>query len=171
MEPLPLEEVLGQQLRAAGVKVAVAESCTGGLISSRLTSVAGSSAFFNEGFVVYSNEAKVLRLNVPAATLERHGAVSTEVAQAMAQGALHNGHADLAVAVTGIAGPTGGSVEKPVGTVFISCINRDGETLDYRGCYSGDRQRVRQRSSQTALHLLRHLIPHKFSLTEPNWGK
>ncbi|MBF0158012.1 MAG: CinA family protein [Magnetococcales bacterium] len=174
MEAMPLEEVLNQQLRHAGLRVAVAESCTGGVISSRLTTLGGSSSFFVDGCVVYSNEAKQSRLGVSSVLLERHGAVSAEVAKAMAHGALQSSQADLAVAVTGIAGPEGGTAGKPVGTVFLSCINRDGETLDCSRHYRGDRQRIRQCSSQTALHLLRRLMPQRLSsqkvvLTEPNW--
>jgi nicotinamide-nucleotide amidase len=114
-------------LRALGQKrwkVATAESCTGGLVAGAITEIAGSSEIFDRGFVTYSNTAKTELLGVPVALIEKHGAVSEQVARAMAEGALRNAHADVAVAVTGIAGPGGGSVEKPVGLVHFACATK-----------------------------------------------
>jgi nicotinamide-nucleotide amidase len=114
-------------LRALGQKrwkVATAESCTGGLVAGAITEIAGSSEIFDRGFVTYSNTAKTELLGVPVALIEKHGAVSEQVARAMAEGALRNSHADVAVAVTGIAGPGGGSVEKPVGLVHFACATK-----------------------------------------------
>ena len=115
--------------RARGLKIATAESCTGGLVAAALTDIAGSSDVVDRGFVTYSNEAKQAMLGVPAATLKRHGAVSAETAAAMAAGALKNSQADLAVAITGIAGPGGGSKEKPVGLVYFAAASRGGRRL------------------------------------------
>ncbi len=111
---------------ARGLKLATAESCTGGLVIAALTDIAGSSAVVDRGFVTYSNAAKVGMLKVPAALIERHGAVSEEVARAMAAGAMENSDAGLTVAVTGIAGPGGGSAEKPVGLVHFACATSAG---------------------------------------------
>ncbi len=112
--------------RNKALKAACAESCTGGLLSGLLTEIAGSSAVFERGFVVYSNEAKQELLGVPAETLRRHGAVSAETARAMAAGALAHAHADLAVSITGIAGPDGGAPQKPVGLVHFACAGANG---------------------------------------------
>lgn len=164
--PRPLEEWVGEQLAKAGLTVAVAESCTAGLITARLASVPGSSAYLHTGFVTYSNEAKHNCLDVTQALLENCGAVSAEVALAMARGALRAADSDLAVAVTGIAGPGGGSEEKPVGTVFLAVVARDGGSLTHRGFYSGSRDRIRLQSSQTALHLLRRMLADQGSGVE-----
>jgi nicotinamide-nucleotide amidase len=141
--------------RARGLKLATAESCTGGLVAATLTEVGGSSDVVDCGFVTYSNEAKQAMLDVPAATLKRHGAVSSETAAAMAEGALKNSRADLAVAVTGIAGPGGGSKDKPVGLVHFAAASRDGRRLA-RSRHFGKvgRRRVRLRSVAEALTLL-----------------
>lgn len=112
--------------RARGLKVATAESCTGGLVAGALTDIAGSSDVFDRGFVTYSNEAKQEILGVPPATLTKHGAVSAETAAAMAQGTLARSRADVAVAVTGIAGPGGGSADKPVGLVHFAAATHHG---------------------------------------------
>jgi nicotinamide-nucleotide amidase len=121
--------VLLAACRAARIKLATAESCTGGLIAAILTEVAGSSDVFERGFVTYSNEAKTEQLGVPAELIERHGAVSEEVVQAMALGALDHSRADLAVAVTGVAGPGGGTTTKPVGLVHIATARRNGPVV------------------------------------------
>src|SRR5262250_3701243 len=118
--------------RARGMRVAAAESCTGGLVAAALTAIAGSSDVFECSFVTYSNGAKQKLLGVPAATLFRYGAVSGETAAAMAKGALRRSGADLAVSVTGIAGPSGGSKEKPVGLVYFTAVSRDGTMLGRR---------------------------------------
>jgi nicotinamide-nucleotide amidase len=141
--------------RAAGVKLATAESCTGGLVAGLLTEIPGSSAVVERGFVVYSNDAKVELLGVPAETIAAHGAVSAETARAMAEGALKASHADVAVSVTGIAGPDGGTAEKPVGLVWFASARRGGKTVA-REARFGDvgRGNVRMASVRVALELL-----------------
>ena len=148
-------ETLLANARAKKVKIATAESCTGGLIAGLLTEIAGSSDVFERGFVPYSNQAKQEMLGVREALLIRHGAVSEEVARAMAQGALIHSQADLAVAVTGIAGPGGGSAEKPVGLVHIAAAHRDGRFL-HRECRFGDvgRRAIRIATVDAALEML-----------------
>ncbi len=140
--------------RAGGLSLATAESCTGGLIAAAITDRAGSSAFFDRGFVTYSNAAKTAMLGVPAALIERDGAVSETVARAMAEGALAHSAADAAVAVTGIAGPGGGSAEKPVGLVWFGCARRGGPVLTRREIFPGDRGAVRQATVGVALAML-----------------
>jgi nicotinamide-nucleotide amidase len=141
--------------RARGLKIATAESCTGGLVAGALTEIAGSSDVVDRGFVTYSNEAKEAMLGVPSATLARYGAVSAETAAAMAAGALKNSLADIVVAITGIAGPGGGSQQKPVGLVHFAATSRDGRSLARERRY-GDvgRQSVREQSVAEALDLL-----------------
>jgi nicotinamide-nucleotide amidase len=141
--------------RARRLKVASAESCTGGLIAGALTEIAGSSDVFDRGFVTYSNAAKQRMLGVAAVILERHGAVSRETAEAMAEGALTASKADLVVAVTGIAGPGGGSPDKPVGLVHLAAAARDGERLHREKRY-GDigRSGVRKQAVAEALAML-----------------
>lgn len=131
--------------------LATAESCTGGLIAGLLTEIAGSSAVVDRGFVTYSNEAKQQMLGVPADMLARHGAVSAEVAVAMARGALEHSQADIAIAVTGVAGPGGGTVEKPVGLVHIASAVRDGRVWTAPYHFEGDRSAVRLATVRTAL--------------------
>jgi nicotinamide-nucleotide amidase len=144
--------------RTHGLKIATAESCTGGLVAAALTDIAGSSDVVDRGFVTYSNEAKQQMLGVPAATLKRHGAVSAETAAAMAKGALKNSQADLAVAITGIAGPGGGSKPKPVGLVYFAAARRGGRRLARVRRYGNiGRNRVRARSVDEALALLEML--------------
>jgi nicotinamide-nucleotide amidase len=148
-------ELLLADARAKKLKIATAESCTGGLISALLTEIAGSSDVFERGFVTYSNQAKEELLGVPEDLLIQHGAVSEAVARAMAQGALIHSHADLAVAVTGIAGPGGGSTEKPVGLVHIATARKGGKIL-HRECRFGDigRDAVRIATVDAALEML-----------------
>jgi nicotinamide-nucleotide amidase len=143
---------------ARKLTVGTAESCTGGLVAGALTEIAGSSAAVLCGFVTYSNDAKHDMLDVPIATLERHGAVSRQTAEAMAEGALNNSAADLAVAITGIAGPGGGSAEKPVGLVQFAAARRNGPRL-VREERFGDigRSQVRGRSVLVALAMLEEL--------------
>ena len=144
--------------RARGLKIATAESCTGGLVAGALTEIAGSSDVVDRGFITYSNEAKQQMLGVPAATLKRHGAVSSQTAAAMAKGALKNSPADIVVAITGIAGPGGGSKEKPVGLVYFAAANRDGRSVARVHRYGKiGRRRVRERSVAQALRLLQLL--------------
>lgn len=144
--------------RSRGLRVATAESCTGGLVAGALTEIAGSSDVLDRGFVTYSNAAKEEMLDVPAAILERHGAVSRETADAMAVGALARSVADLAVAITGIAGPGGGSAEKPVGLVHFAAAARDGRRFHREKRY-GDigRSAVRGQSIAEALAMLESL--------------
>jgi len=143
-----------QRYRALGLKIATAESCTGGLVAGTLTAIAGSSDVYERGWVTYSNEAKREQLGVSAALLEAHGAVSAEVAEAMAKGALHRSKADVAISVTGIAGPGGGSAEKPVGLVYIGLARKDGWSQVERCQFDGDRDAVR---AQTVTRALTHL--------------
>ena len=144
--------------KARKLMVATAESCTGGLVAGALTDIAGSSAVVDRGFVTYTNEAKHQMLGVPNATLERHGAVSRETAEAMARGALGHATADLAVAITGIAGPGGGSADKPVGLVHFAAASRNGDLI-HRERRFGDigRGEVRRRSVLQALSMLTEL--------------
>jgi nicotinamide-nucleotide amidase len=152
-----MEEVVGNLLKQRNETVSVAESCTGGMIGMRLTDVAGSSAYFLEGVVTYSNEAKKRALGVPAETLETYGAVSSQTAEAMAAGMRGRAGTNYAIAVTGIAGPDGGSEEKPVGTVFIGYADEKA-TKSLRLTLPGDRYLIRWRSSQAALDYLRRQI-------------
>jgi nicotinamide-nucleotide amidase len=154
-----LDSILARLFLVSGATLALAESCTGGLVAARITNVAGSSAWFLEGAVTYSNQAKVRMLQVPAELIELRGAVSAEVAAAMANGALFTSGADLALSVTGIAGPGGGTPEKPVGTVFIALADRNSyDVRQYQ--FPGDRDRVRAITCFAALNLLRrHLLP------------
>lgn len=151
-------EKLLADARGKGLRIVTAESCTGGLIAGLLTEIAGSSDVVERGFVTYSNEAKQDLLGVPGELLARHGAVSAEVARAMALGALQHSRADLAVAVTGIAGPGGGSADKPVGLVHFAAARGDRITL--RECRFGDigRRDIRLKSVATALQLLGALL-------------
>jgi nicotinamide-nucleotide amidase len=141
--------------RATGLKVATAESCTGGLIAGLLTEIPGSSAVVERGFVVYSNDAKEELLGVPAALLAAYGAVSEAAARAMAEGALRASRADIALSVTGIAGPDGGSAEKPVGLVWFGCARRGGATAARQERF-GDvgRENVRLASIRVALEFI-----------------
>lgn len=138
-------------LRSRGFCLATAESCTGGLVSTALTSVPGSSDVLGYGFVTYANQAKVDLLSVPQSLLDRHGAVSAEVAEAMADGALARARSDLAVSITGIAGPTGASAEKPVGLVFMAVAERAQQTRVARHQFEGDRHGVRMAATMAAL--------------------
>ena len=149
-----LEEVVGSLLKAAGKTVACAESCTGGLLGHRLTNVPGSSEYFLESTVVYSNRAKTRRLGVPGALIERYGAVSAPVAKAMALGIRKSSEADIGLAVTGVAGPGGGTARKPVGLVYIALAHARG-TVVLRILFFGGRSDVKFQSSQKALDLLR----------------
>jgi nicotinamide-nucleotide amidase len=146
---------LGDALRAQGLRIATAESCTGGLIAAACTAIAGSSDWFERGFVTYSNAAKTEMLGVNAALIAEHGAVSAEVALAMAEGALARSRADLAVAVTGIAGPAGGSKDKPVGTVWLALAQKGRGASAELLRLQGDRAAVR---SQTVAHALQRLL-------------
>jgi nicotinamide-nucleotide amidase len=153
----PVEELVLELARERGATLATAESCTGGLVAARLTSVPGSSDVFVGGVVAYSDAVKAAELDVPQAVLSEHGAVSRETAAAMAAGARERLAADVAVAVTGVAGPAGGTAEKPVGTVFLCAAGPGGERETALGL-PGDRATVRSRATVAALHLVRALF-------------
>jgi nicotinamide-nucleotide amidase len=142
---------LGLALSARGLKLVTAESCTGGLIAGTCTSIAGSSDWFERGYVTYSNESKTELLGVPGEMIERHGAVSREVAMAMALGALQHAHAQVSVAVTGIAGPGGGSEAKPVGTVWFGFARGQDFVQTEVMLFRGDRTKVRSAAVKHAL--------------------
>jgi len=148
-----LEKVVGARLRDNKWRIAAAESCTGGLLSRRITAVPGASDYFERGFITYSNEAKMEMLGVANELLQNHGAVSEPVARAMAEGARKQARVDVALAVTGIAGPSGGSPQKPVGTVFIACSTA-WQTKVEQHFFPGDREVVQEQSAQAALVLL-----------------
>ena len=150
-------EALLDLCRRKGITLATAESCTGGLIGAMLTEIPGASDVFDRGFITYSNEAKHELLGVSTALLDHHGAVSAEVASAMAAGALARSGARLAVAVTGIAGPGGGSAEKPVGLVFLAACRRDAAPLCEERRFSGDRAEIRRQAASRALAMLHDL--------------
>jgi nicotinamide-nucleotide amidase len=151
-------EALVRDFTAAGIMVSTAESCTGGLIAGALTEIAGSSAVVDRGFVTYTNNAKMEMLGVQEATLARHGAVSEETARQMVHGALFRSHADIAIAVTGVAGPGGGSAEKPVGLVHLAAKSRTSGLVHRKMLY-GDlgRDQVRLATVRTALAMMRQL--------------
>lgn len=153
-----LESALGELLTRAGKTIAVAESCTGGLIAHRVTNVPGSSAYFGQGWVTYSNEAKARELGVPWDLLNRHGAVSPQVAAAMAKGALAQSGADFAVATTGVAGPGGGTPAKPVGLVYFSCARKDGMVQTHSQRFLGPREDIKWRAANAALNMLRLVL-------------
>ena len=152
-----LEEVVGARLRQRRLKVAVAESCTGGLLTSRLTDVPGSSAYVERGEICYSNQAKIDSLDVPAALIAEHGAVSEPVARAMAEGIRAKASTDVGIGVTGIAGPDGGTPEKPVGTVAIAVlVGADARVRTFQ--FVGLREMVKFQSAQAALNMLRLML-------------
>ncbi|MCC7272781.1 MAG: CinA family protein [Alphaproteobacteria bacterium] len=141
--------------RVHGLRVATAESCTGGLVAGTLTDIAGSSDVVERGFVTYSNAAKTEMLDVPAELIERVGAVSAEVARAMAAGALAHSPAEIAVAITGIAGPGGATAAKPVGLVHFAALRRGGAMRDERHVLPGDRAAIRRRAVAIAFRMIR----------------
>jgi nicotinamide-nucleotide amidase len=153
-----MEETVVLLARTAGKTVATAESCTGGMVANRITNVSHSSEAFRYGWVTYANEAKITELGVPPELLEKHGAVSAEVARAMAEGALRGSGADLAVAVTGIAGPTGGTPEKPVGLVYFAVAGTDDRRQVVEKNLSSVRETFKYMASQIALDLLRRAL-------------
>jgi nicotinamide-nucleotide amidase len=152
---LVMSERLGEEFAARSMTLAIAESCTGGLIAAAITEIPGSSGWFDRGFVTYSNQAKIDLLGVKPETLQQFGAVSQETALEMASGALNNSRADWAVSVTGIAGPDGGSAEKPVGTVFVAWCSRIGLEQVERLNLTGGRSEIRQ---QTAMAVMGGLL-------------
>ncbi len=152
-----MEEVVGALLKQRRLTLAVAESCTGGLIGARITNIAGSSDYFERGAVTYSNAAKTEMLGVTPDLIGRHGAVSSEVAAAMAQGIRQSAKTDIGLSVTGIAGPAGGTEQKPVGLVYTALATANGvKTAEYR--FLGDREQIRMRSSQMALDMVRRYL-------------
>ncbi len=153
-EILALAQLVLEGCRARGWHVATAESCTGGLVAAALTAIAGSSDVVERGLVAYSNEAKSELLGVPPATIAAYGAISAETAAAMARGAVGRAAVDLAVSVTGIAGPGGGSATKPVGLVFLGLAWRDGQSRTERHVFPGDRAAVRNAALLRALSLI-----------------
>lgn len=150
-------EQLVQELRQRSRWIATAESCSGGLLAAAITDVSGSSEVFGYGLVTYSNQAKTELLQVPQRLLQEHGAVSKETAAAMTEGLLRLSGADLALSTTGIAGPTGGSTEKPVGLVYISCASPRGSVVEKHN-FAGSREQVRQQTVQAALQLALHQL-------------
>lgn len=148
-----LEEKIGNELKSRGWKLCTAESCTGGLLAGKITDIPGASDYFDRGFITYSNESKIELLGVSATNIEKFGAVSDVVALEMAEGAIRASRADVALSITGIAGPTGGSPEKPVGTVYIACITPKGAVVE-RYNFGGSREEIRNRSVDSALMLL-----------------
>jgi nicotinamide-nucleotide amidase len=153
-ETLTLAQSVLDACRARGWHVATAESCTGGLVAGALTAIAGSSDVVERGFVTYSNEAKSELLGVPAETIAAHGAVSAETAAAMAEGAVARAPVDLAVSVAGVAGPGGGSAEKPVGLVIFGLARRGRPCRTERRIFTGDRSAIRRTAVHHALGLL-----------------
>ncbi len=149
-----LAETVLARCRAKGWKLATAKSCTGGLVAAALTDIAGASDVVERGFVTYSNRAKSELLGVPVPLIEKHGAVSAETAAAMAAGALAKAPVDLAVAVTGIAGPSGGTKDKPVGLVYFGVARRGGKSQSERQIFKGDRAAIRRAAALRALELL-----------------
>jgi nicotinamide-nucleotide amidase len=152
-----LTQQLAQTLLAKGFKIALAESCTGGLLAAQLTSLAGSSDWFERGFVTYSNQAKEESIGVPKEVIERYGAVSEEVAKAMAEGVLNHSLAQISAAITGIAGPGGGSANKPVGMVCFAWgiqVDDQIQTRSQTKQFSGDRQSIREQACVYAIESL-----------------
>jgi nicotinamide-nucleotide amidase len=149
-----LAETVLVRCRAKGWTLATAESCTGGMVAAALTDIAGASDVVERGFVTYSNRAKSELLGVPRELIEKHGAVSAETAAAMAEGALAKAPVDIAVAVTGIAGPSGGTKDKPVGLVYFGVARSGGKTLTERQIFKGDRADIRRAATARALQLL-----------------
>ena len=156
---MKLEEEVVKNLRAKNLTITTAESCTGGLIAARLVDVSGASGCFNEGYITYSNEAKIRLLGVKEETIKEFGVVSAEVVTEMAEGVLNKADADMAVAVSGIAGPLGGSKEKPVGTVYIGFCMRDKSIgrltkVSYKFSFDGNRTEIRNKTVEEALKII-----------------
>ncbi len=150
---------VGLALQKRHYWLALAESCTGGLAAAAITDIAGSSAWFDRGYITYSNTAKQEMLSVSANTLAQHGAVSEQTAIAMAKGALQHSQADISVSITGIAGPSGGTATKPVGTVCFAWVSKEGITFSTTEHFSGDRSSVRQQSAAFAISgILTHIL-------------
>lgn len=153
-----LAEELGHQLQYHHLTLVTAESCTGGGLSAWITHIPGSSTWFDRGFVTYSNSAKVEMLKVNPDTLETFGAVSEQIAREMAEGSLQNSHGDISIAITGIAGPTGGSADKPVGMVWFGVAMHQLPTLTVCKIFNGDRQAIRDQAIEKALQLILEVL-------------
>ncbi len=149
-----LSRKVSEVLRRKNLKLATAESCTGGMVAAAITALSGASDVFERGFITYSNESKTELLQVPAKLISTHGAVSAEVAQAMAEGALKNSRADIAISITGIAGPDGGSAEKPVGMVHIGYALKNGKAGSVHNLFEGTREEIRKQSVSAALKII-----------------
>ena len=152
-----LEEVIGTILTEKKISLAVAESCTGGIIADRMTNVPGSSNYFERGIIAYSNESKTQELDVPASLIQQHGAVSKEVAEAMASGIRTKSNTDIGISTTGIAGPTGATADKPLGLVWIGYADAE-TTFAIKYIFNGERRIIKERASQAALELLRRKL-------------
>ena len=153
-ETLILSRNLGLQCQNHSIKLATAESCTGGLLSSVITACDGSSKWFERGFITYSNEAKMSLLKVDQNLFEKFGAVSLQVAQQMAIGAIKNSNADMSISITGVAGPSGGSLEKPVGTVFFACADKNKIIFEHKADLMGSRHEIREKAVLFSLNTL-----------------
>ena len=153
-EILMLSRNLGLQCQNHSIKLATAESCTGGLLSSSITACDVSSKWFERGFVTYSNEAKMSLLKVDQNLFEKFGAVSSQVAQQMAIGAIKNSYADMSISITGIAGPSGGSLEKPVGTIFFACADKNKIIFEHKSELMGSRHEIREKAVLFSLNTL-----------------
>ncbi|HZY09953.1 MAG TPA: nicotinamide-nucleotide amidohydrolase family protein, partial [Bacteroidota bacterium] len=149
-----LEEIVGRLLRERKLTIAIAESCTGGIIAHRISNVPGCSEYFERGIIAYSNQSKIDILQVPQELIEKHGAVSEEVVKSMALGVRQIAETDIGLSTTGIAGPTGGTAEKPVGLVWIGYSDKNG-TIALKHHFGDNRLRVKERSAQAALNLVR----------------
>ncbi|MCX5804768.1 MAG: CinA family protein [Proteobacteria bacterium] len=147
---MKLEEKIGLILKKSNFKVATAESCTGGLVANRITNISGASEYFEAGFITYSNRAKTLFLAVPEEAIMKNGAVSHDVALLMAEGVRRATETDIGLSVTGIAGPTGGTLEKPVGTVYIGISSKTGNFVRHFR-FNGDREEIKKQTSDAAL--------------------
>jgi nicotinamide-nucleotide amidase len=152
-----LEQIISYLLQMRGMTLAVAESCTGGLLAQRITGLSGSSRYFLGGAVVYSNELKTQFANVPKALIDKHGAVSREVAKALAEGIRQRCLSSYGIGITGVAGPTGGTEQKPVGLVYVALAGEEGTQVVERN-FPGDRKRVRWYASQQALEMVRRAL-------------
>ncbi|TAK73306.1 MAG: CinA family protein [Gammaproteobacteria bacterium] len=154
---MQLAEQVGIKLKQRGLMLTAAESCTGGGLSYWITSIPGSSAWFDRGFVTYTNEAKIEMLDVNPQTIAHFGAVSEQTAREMAEGALQRSHAHISIAITGIAGPAGGTAQKPVGTVWIAFAQQGVPTQAQENIFPGDRQAVREKTITVVLNKLLEL--------------
>jgi nicotinamide-nucleotide amidase len=152
-----LEEVVGRLLTENKLTIAVAESCTGGLITHRITNVSGSSCYFERGIIAYSDDSKIRELDIPSELIRQYGSVSKKVAEAMASGIRLKSNTDIGLSTTGIAGPTGGSIEKPIGLVWIGYSDKI-ETFALQFNFGGKRTIIKERASQAALELVRRRI-------------